>query len=767
MFKNLKLGIKIGLGYGMIGLVLAGAVLATIWQIDRTENAVDRMIDLRSPTVRSCFILQIGLNQSLSALRGWIILGDDAFRGQRAEAWSKQIEPSVSMLKTLLPEWRDKDHATQLKEIETLLEDLKKYQSEIEDIAQTVENTPAQKILIEEGVPLADILYNDMSRIIEIEQTLEASAERKNLLGMMSDIRGSLGISLASIRAYLISGNQKFKEDFEVSWATNGKRLSDLTDSIRLLTPEQQKFLKDFNAVREKFNPLPAKVFAIRGGNEWNLARAWLTERAVPVSQQINEHINIMLENQEKLMEQEQTELKRQTAVLKYGEITLLLAGLFLCAFAAIFITRIIIKPLQEAVNAANRLAQGDLTVIFETETKDETGQLIAAMKKMVENIRRIIKELIDATNSLSSSSEELASVSTEMSASAEDMNIRADRVATSSEEINSSVSGVASAAEQSSASVSSIAAMTEEMSSAFAEIAEFTRKTSENVKNMAKASDEISFGIHITASSTEEMTTSLNEVAKHTGQANRISRNADRSTEDINIKMNALASASGQIGKIIGMIKDIADQTNMLALNATIEAAGAGEAGKGFAVVAAEVKLLAKQSAEAADEISDQIEQIQKSTGEAVVAVGELSKIINEIAKINESISISVEEQTAAANEISKSASGNAKAVKEAAQNANESSKLVEEIAKKTDEISATAKETAVHVDELAKGIKDVAMSANEAARAVRDISENIQSISTASKETAAGTTQTSASSEELAKMASALLEIVERFKL
>ncbi len=767
MFKNLKLGIKIGLGYGMIGLVLAGAVLATIWQIGRTEDAVDRMIDLRSPAVRSCFILQIGLNQSLSSLRGWIILGDDAFRGQRAETWAKQIEPSVSMLKELLSESQDKENAGRLEKIGTLLEDLKKYQSEIEDIAQTIENTPAQKILIEEGVPMADILYDDMSRIIEIEQTLEASAERKALLGMMSDIRGSLGISLAAIRAYLISGNQKFKEDFEISWATNGKRLSDLTDNMELLTPEQQKFLKNFNAVREKMNPFSAKVFAIRGGNHWNLARAWLAEKVVPVSQEINEHINIIMESQKKLMAQEQVELKRQTAVLKYGEIMLLFAGLFLCTFAAVFITRIIIRPLREAVNAANRLAQGDLTIIFETETKDETGQLIVAMKKMVENIRRIVKELIDTTNTLSSASEELASVSTEMSASAEDTNNRADRVATRSEEINSSVSGVASATEQSSSSVSSIAAMTDEMSAAFAEIAEFTRKTSENVKMMAKAGDEISFGIHITATSTEEMTTSLNEVAKHTGQANRISRNADRRTEDISIKMNALVSASKQIGKIIGIIKDIADQTNMLALNATIEAAGAGEAGKGFAVVAAEVKALAKQSAEAADEISDQIEQIQKSTGEAVEAVGEISKIINEIANINESISISVEEQTAAANEISKSVSGNAKTVKGVAENANESAKLVDEIAKSADKVSKRAKETALHVDELAKGIKDVAMSANEAARGVRDISENIQSISMASKETAASTTQTSASSEELAKMASALLEIVERFKL
>ena len=78
----------------------------------------------------------------------------------------------------------------------------------------------------------------------------------------------------------------------------------------------------------------------------------------------------------------------------------------------------------------------------------------------------------------------------------------------------------------------------------------------------------------------------------------------------------DALGANAVQIGKVVELIQGIAAQTNLLALNATIEAASAGEAGKGFAVVAGEVKELAKQTAQATDEIRQRVLSIQQGTG-------------------------------------------------------------------------------------------------------------------------------------------------------
>lgn len=447
-----------------------------------------------------------------------------------------------------------------------------------------------------------------------------------------------------------------------------------------------------------------------------------------------------------------------------------IVAGLLISIVAFLIIWLVskgIAKPLIKGVDFAVAVADGDLTADMDVDEKDETGILANALNEMAAGLRDIIRELSDTTDGLSRSSGELSSVSTEMASSVEEMSARAHSVATASEQISASVVTVASATKQSGTSVSNIAAMTEEMSSTFGNVADLANRTAENVRRMAGTSAETSSEIDSVAVSVEEMTTSLNEVSKSTEQARRISQNAGQRAKDISVKMDALVSASRQIGKIVGVIRDIADQTNMLALNAAIEAAGAGQAGKGFAVVAAEVKELAKQSANATDEIAGQIEHIQRRTRETVGAIGEITEITDEIAGINEMTASSVEEQNAAANEISRYVTNSAITVRRVAGDAAESASLVGDIAGSAAEVSKTASDVAGNVDELARGVRDVAMSSGEAARGVRDISKNIQDISMALKKASADASRVNSSSEKLSQIAAALSEIVRRFKI
>jgi len=767
-FKNLKLGWKIGMGYGLVSIVLMLAVSITILQVRQIDKSVERLIDARSPMVQASLSLQNGMNQSLAALRGWVILNDKDFKKQREEAWSQAIKPSVNLLKEFSSNRTENQNIEQLKNIDSMLISFEDTQKKIEAIAQTDENTPATKLLLEKGVPIVEKLSSTITEIIEIEQKLEATPERKALLGMMADVRGSVSLSVANVRAYLISGDDKFKKEFDALWEKNTQSYMQLAKNTHILTPEQNEFLKIFAKNRDDIEPITSEIFKIRGSDEWNLAYAWMAKEIIPISNNINEELEAIISSQKILMDAEQNELKARTEQLKNWEWLLLFSGLMICIIASIIIPRNITRPLIMAVDLANHLARGDLDAEFNFTSKDyETGQLLIAMQQMTIYLREVINELSETTNNLSGSSEELSAISSQMASNAEETNSQAATVAAASEQVTASVANVAYSAEESSSSVSNIASMTEEMSSTFENMVKFAERTSENVRNMAKSSDDISSGIHSVASAVEEMTVSLNEVAKHTSQANRVSQSASRQTDEVNEKMNTLVTASKQIGKVVEMIKDIADQTNMLALNATIEAAGAGNAGKGFAVVASEVKELAKQSADATDEIAEQIEQIQKSVNETVRAIGEISKIINEVAGINESIAASAEEQTATANEISRTMSGNASAIKDVAKNANESSRLVEEIAKGTKETSKAAKEVAIHVDELSRGIQEVAKSASEAAKGVQDIAGNIQGVSAASKDTASGAAQTNISSKELAKMAVTLSEIVKRFNL
>jgi methyl-accepting chemotaxis protein len=148
------------------------------------------------------------------------------------------------------------------------------------------------------------------------------------------------------------------------------------------------------------------------------------------------------------------------------------------------------------------------------------------------------------------------------------------------------------------------------------------------------------------------------------------VAKNASGVAEQTNLRIGKLGQSSIEIGQVIKVITSIAQQTNLLALNATIEAARAGEAGKGFAVVANEVKELAKQTAQATEEIGQKIGAIQTDTRDAVDAIAEITTIINQVNDISNTIASAVEEQTVTTTEIGRNVQEAAKGSGEIANN-------------------------------------------------------------------------------------------------
>jgi methyl-accepting chemotaxis protein len=205
-------------------------------------------------------------------------------------------------------------------------------------------------------------------------------------------------------------------------------------------------------------------------------------------------------------------------------------------------------------------------------------------------------------------------------------------------------------------------------------------------------------------------MSASIREISASATEAARVAAKAVELTNSTNQVIGQLGISSNEIGAVVKVITSIAEQTNLLALNATIEAARAGEAGKGFAVVANEVKELAKETAKATGDISQKIEAIQKDSGSAVSAIGEISGIIGRINDIQNTIASAVEEQTATTNEMSR------------------------------------------NVAEAAKGTNDIA--------------ENISSVASGAQTTTEGARSTQGAAAELTKMANQLQRLIARFK-
>lgn len=347
------------------------------------------------------------------------------------------------------------------------------------------------------------------------------------------------------------------------------------------------------------------------------------------------------------------------------------------------YVAKGLARRLGNAVSLAEAIAQGDLTESLEDECGDEIGILAGALNQMADSLAQTIKGVSENARIVSQSSSELT----------RNAGRTKDRV------------------QQMSGQVNTIAAASEQMSV--------------NFSNVSSSSESMVSAVNVVASSIEELGHSLNEVAVNCEKASGVARDADRQARSASDFMERLNLSANEIGKVLDTISDIADQTNLLALNATIEAASAGEAGKGFAVVASEVKELAKQTAQATEEIERKIDEIQSNTADSVHAIRQIGKIIFEMNNISTSIAGAVEEQSATTNEIG------------------------------------------ANVLAVSRGVKEISSNISEASLASNEISSEIQGVNQVARDTAADVQQSSGQAKALADLALRLQQTVERFKL
>ena len=601
MFEKMKLGTKLALGFSAVTLILVIAVGTSIWQVKKTTDVTDRVMELRAPTAQASLMMLNGINHSLAALRGWIILGKDKFKEERTHAWSDEIGPSFEKMEEFSADWTNPKNIERLRIIRGKIEDFKKYQKEIEDIAQTAANTPATNILLDEAAPQATILAENITKMINVELTLPATAERKAILGMMADVRGTTGLALANIRAFLLTGDKKFQRLFEGFWVKNTRRFGDLENNSRLLTSEQNKAFDAFKSARRIFNPLPTKMFEIRGGEEWNLANLWLGTKAAPTAFAIKNELDAMIENQQQLMKTDIAEAKKEEAFLHSVEWTLLFGGIIFATLIATLITRSITRPINRVIeeisdssdqvasaagqisSSSQALAEGateqaasleetsssleqmSSTVQQNADNAGQAQQLSTVAKDTAVKGAGSIEKMIDAVNEINSSSEEVSKIIKVIDEIAFQTNLLALNAAVEAARAGEHGKGFAVVAEEvrnlagrSAEAAKTTAGLIEDSTSKAKMGSELATESgevlNEIVTNATKASDLIS---EIAAASREQAE-GINQVTKAVTQMDQVTQQNSAYSEETASSSEELSSQAEGMRDIVRALVEI-----------------------------------------------------------------------------------------------------------------------------------------------------------------------------------------------------------------
>ncbi|RFD29998.1 methyl-accepting chemotaxis protein [Pseudomonas sp. GL93] len=337
-----------------------------------------------------------------------------------------------------------------------------------------------------------------------------------------------------------------------------------------ITSTEERNAYNEYVRLLGQYRQIEERMKSLSRADQVNELRSLLNTELLENSEQVNAVLTRLLD-----INNDDANATNQRAKDQYDMAFDLVVGLLVVATAltllfAWLLTRSITLPIAQALEAAEEVAEGNLTRPITVDGNDEAGRLLAAMAKMQHKLRDTLQRIAGSATQLASAAEELNAVTDESARGLTQQNNEIEQAATA---VN-------------------------EMTSAVEEVARNAVSTSEASRNATTSAGDGRDLVQETVSAIERRSADVQATASLIGD---------------------LANESRDIGKVLDVIRGLADQTNLLALNAAIEAARAGEAGRGFAVVADEVRALAHRTQQSTSEIERMIGSIQTGTEHAV----------------------------------------------------------------------------------------------------------------------------------------------------
>jgi methyl-accepting chemotaxis protein len=450
--------------------------------------------------------------------------------------------------------------------------------------------------------------------------------------------------------------------------------------------------------------------------------------------------------------------------------------GLAFAALAFAFVSRNILRPLDDMSVVARRVSDCDLTARAASLGEDELGTLAGSLNRIGENLAVTLSRVQNVTGGVAVVIERISKTGAAVSAGAGTVSARVVDTSSSMGEMIASLKGIADnvevlaqSAEESSSSILEMAATNDEVAENIQALAASVEETTAAIEQMTYSSKEVAKNIEDLSGTTEETSSSMNEmdvsisqVETNANETAKLSEQAQRDAESgaealsrtlagiDKIKessreaaqvIEALGKKIQAIGNIVDVIDDVAEQTNLLALNAAILAAQSGEHGKGFAVVADEIKDLAERTGASTKEISELIRAVQESSRLAVSAMD------RGVQAVEEGVRLGQETETA---------------LKKIQDSSHRSTQMVKAIARATIEQARGSKQVTMAINRIAETVQQIASATGEQARGSEQIMKSAEKMKAITKHVERSAQEQARGSKQITRAIESISEMV-----